>query len=229
MRRLALSLAVLAATLLAGSATAAPAPLAKEKKVAAKRLFAFVYPMSYVIDYRITDCTREGTSVTCGYKVGFYTGESCTGTISVEATGRGFTTKIGGPPCVAPAAPTTVAPSSPTAPTSPGSPTQPGGSVTPTPTPNPTPTPSPSPTPSPAAYPGVGKVQWLLSVYVDGTTVILGDGSQWQIAAASQAALATWTFNDDVTVQLVSGSTYTLTDTDAGGSPVTATYLGTSS
>ena len=52
---------------------------------AAKRLFAFVYPMSYVIDYRITDCTREGATVTCGYKVGFYSGESCTGTISVEA------------------------------------------------------------------------------------------------------------------------------------------------
>ena len=57
---------------------------------------------------------------------------------------------------------------------------------------------------------------------------MLGDGSQWQIAAASQAALSTWTFNDDVTVQFVSGTTYTLTDVDAGGAPVTATYLGTS-
>ena len=65
-RRVALSLAVLAAVLSAGSAPAATAPFAKEKRVAAKRLFAFVYPMSYVIDYRITDCTREGATVTCG-------------------------------------------------------------------------------------------------------------------------------------------------------------------
>ena len=97
-RRVALSLAVLAAVLSAGSAPAATAPFAKEKRVAAKRLFAFVYPMSYVIDYRITDCTREGATVTCGYKVGFYSGESCTGTISVEAAGRRLIAKIGGPP-----------------------------------------------------------------------------------------------------------------------------------
>ena len=115
MRRVALSLAVLAAVALAGTAAAAPAPLAKEKKVAAKRLFALVYPMSYVIDYRVTECTREGALVTCGYKVGFYTGDSCAGTISVEATGRGFTTKVGGTPCVAPLAPSNpAAPSSPT-------------------------------------------------------------------------------------------------------------------
>ncbi|TML90655.1 MAG: hypothetical protein E6G08_02390 [Actinobacteria bacterium] len=76
--------------------------------------------------------------------------------------------------------------------------------------------------------PGVGTVQWLLSVSSDGATLVLGDGSQWQVAAASQSTLSTWTFNDDVTVQLVSGSTYTLTDPDAGGTSVTATYLGTS-
>jgi hypothetical protein len=63
----------------------------------------------------------------------------------------------------------------------------------------------------------------------DNATVILGDGSQWQIAEASRSLLSTWTFNDDVTVRAVSGTTYTLTDVDAGTAAVTATYLGIAS
>src|ERR1700704_585850 len=98
MRRLALPVCLLAASLLTGPAAAATAPLGKARAAAAKRLFAYVYPMSYVIDYRLTDCTRDGATITCGYSIGFYAGESCTGTIAVEPVGRKFTTKVVGTP-----------------------------------------------------------------------------------------------------------------------------------
>jgi hypothetical protein len=212
--------AALAAALLPGAAAAAGIPMGKARAVAAKRLFAYVYPLSYVTGYELTGCTRAGAQIECAYRVTFYTGGECTGAITVEPGRRAPVALLKAVPCAAP-----IAPPAATTPPALGGGTGGGtGSGTTTPTPPPTTTPPVSG----GVYTGTGDSHWIATLAADGSTVILEDGSKWQIAAAGIAEAKTWFSQDSIFVG-GSSSSYTLTNLDAGTGPVAATYLGASS
>lgn len=209
-----------AALALAAPAGASTLPVAKARAAAAKRLFAYVWPLSYVTDYRLTSCARTSrSSVACGYRVAFHGGEPCAGTILVGHAGRSVTSRFAGglctppdaPPAEAPPPPTVVAPPPATDPAQ----TTPAETATiPIDTTPATPT-----TPAAPAYAGVGSVHSLDSV--DGDVVKLDDGSEWRVSDG----VTGWMYDDAIDVAYANGA-YTLTDDNADGDPVAATYLG---
>ena len=210
-------------------------PAAAALALAAKRLFSYVWSLSYVTDYELTTCTREHDGgVVCGYRIAFYSSAPCSGTIAVGYKGRTVTSRFTGslcsappPPAPAPPAPTitvtTPVTPVPTTPTTTSTDTTPTTTTTTTTDTTPTTstttatttTSTTSPTP---AYRGVGGVHSLDSV--DLNVVKLDDGSRWQVSGN----VSSWVFDDVIEVAYANG-VYTLTDNNAGSS-VTATYLG---
>ena len=214
----------------AGSSTV---PVAKARAVAAKRLFAYVWSLSYVTDFQVTDCTTStGGSVSCGYDIAFYGAPSCTGTIVVESVGRSVRSRFTGDLCTGPPPPAPVPAPAPT-PTTPIT-TTPIVTTAPETTPTVTIPTTTSPgtttgtstttatttttTSQPPAYNGVGGLHSLDSI--SGSTVTLDDGSSWQV----YGSVSTWVYDDVIEVAYANGK-YTLTD-DADGTSVTATYIG---
>src|SRR5205823_145119 len=77
-----------AALALAAPAGSATVPFSKARALAAKRLFSYVWSLSYVTDYELTTCTRERDGgVVCGYRIAFYASPACSGTIAVGYKG----------------------------------------------------------------------------------------------------------------------------------------------
>jgi hypothetical protein len=214
----------------AAPATAATVPLGKARAVAAKRLFSYVWTLTYVTDYDVTGCTTTGGRVSCSYSVTIYGGAGCTGTIVVEPAARGLKARLQGAPCASPQAPVPATTAPPADTSTPAVTTTPSADTTTTPAPAPapvtTPAPAPAPQPTGPAYAGVGQIHTLDNVTSDGSLVTLDDGSHWQIAASGQAAARTWGWDDIISVAAGSGSTYTLTDNNSSAGSVTATFLG---
>lgn len=72
-----------------------------------------------------------------------------------------------------------------------------------------------------------GGTHLIAAIAADGSEVTLDDGSTWTIGADDQAEVDTWLVGDEIDVEPVSGSTYTLTDdTLDDGIAVTATFAG---
>lgn len=226
MRRLfAWSCAIAVVLVSAASAGAATVPLAKARTIAARKLFAYVLPLSYVTDYAVTSCSRTtGGAAACTYRVAFNGGSPCTGTILVGRSGRSVSSRFTGGLCTPPDTLSTTdpAPSDPTQPVTTSTvttPTDPATSAPPTTTPPAQTTSTTSSTSPPPAYAGLGTTHALDSV--TGSVVQLDDGSSWQVSGDVSA----WIYEDVIEVAYANGA-YTLTDDNVSQLPVSASYLG---